>query len=145
MGVRNLGESALEGLVAFEAEFRHLLHQKGLVGGAVRVVTGGAGRDYYGRMAKGGILDGDGKVLMTGEAPLVHRTGKELLSGGPVRIVACGAGAGGDGTVNEFPIEGGLVMAVEAESSEVFAVVQEVTAVGAVGLVAGDAVAVLDR
>jgi hypothetical protein len=96
-------------------------------------------------MAKGGILDGDGKVLMTGEAPLVHRTGKELLSGGPVRIVACGAGAGGDGTVNEFPIEGGLVMAVEAESSEVFAVVQEVTAVGAVGLVAGDAVAVLDR
>jgi hypothetical protein len=82
---------------------------------------------------------------MTGKAPLDYRAGKKVFFRRTMRIVACGAGAGGNGTVNIFAIEGGLIVATETETVEVVTVFQKETAIGAMRLVTSRTVAVLDR
>jgi hypothetical protein len=145
MGVRNLGHPALEGFVAVEAELRHFFYEEYRVIGTVRLVTGRAGRDLDWRVDKGSLLESGCQILMTGKTPLVYRAGKEVFFRRTMRIVACGAGAGGDRTVNMFVIKGGVIVATETETAEVITVFQKVSAIGAVGPMAGQTVAALDR
>jgi hypothetical protein len=73
-------------------------------------MTGRAGRDLDWWVDKGRLLEGRGKFLMTGKTSLVHWTGKEVLFRRTMRIVACGADAGGNGAMNILAIEGELIV-----------------------------------
>ena len=79
MGVGNFGHPALEGLVTFEAEFRHFFYEEYRVIGTVRLVTGSTARNLDRRVDKGSVFDGGGKILMTGKTPLAYRSGKKVL------------------------------------------------------------------
>ena len=144
MKALNFGKLLFKGFMAVKAEVRHFFSGKIRVIRTVRIMTGGTGGNFNRRMdipcARQCFLD----VVVTAETCVIQSGGEQLFSGGTVRVMAGRTLAGGGRSMLPRFCEGSLVMAIEAEHTQI-AISQKESVVRAMGMVTVEAVAIPDR